>query len=62
MLLMGHLAYTPHAMQALHGDDEANNEKLIRELQGKSDRTAHYVCALALVHPDGASVDGRSLL
>ena len=39
-----------------HGDDEANNEKLIRELQGKSDRTAHYVCALALVYPDGREV------
>lgn len=36
-----------------HGDDEANNQKLIRELQGKEDRTAHYVCALALVYPDG---------
>ena len=26
-----------------HGDDNANNEKLIRELQGKRDRTGHYV-------------------
>ena len=43
-----------------HGDDQANNEKLIRELQGKSDRTAHYVCALALVHPDGASVTAEA--
>ena len=39
-----------------HGDDQANNEKLIRELQGKSDRTGHYVCALALVYPDGREV------
>ena len=39
-----------------HGDDQANNEKLIRELQGKSDRTGHYVCALALVCPDGREV------
>lgn len=39
-----------------HGDDNANNEKLIRELQGKADRTAHYVCALALVYPDGREV------
>ena len=36
-----------------HGDDEANNQKLISELQGKKDRTAHYVCALALVYPNG---------
>ena len=39
-----------------HGDDNANNEKLIRELQGKSNRTGHYVCALALVYPDGREV------
>ncbi len=39
-----------------HGDDNANNEKLIRELQGKRDRTGHYVCALALVYPDGREV------
>ena len=29
-----------------------NNEKLIRETKGKSNRTGHYVCALALVYPD----------
>ena len=39
-----------------HGDDNANNEKLIRELQGQSNRTGHYVCALALVYPDGREV------
>ena len=39
-----------------HGDDNANNEKLIQELQGQADRTAHYVCALALVYPDGREV------
>ena len=39
-----------------HGDDNANNEKLIRELQGKSNRTGYYVCALALVYPDGREV------
>ena len=44
----------------VHGDDVANNEKLIRELQCKSDRSAHYVCALALVHPDGASVTAEA--
>ena len=43
-----------------HGDDNANNEKLIHELQGKNDRTAHYVCALALVHPDGDSVTAEA--
>ena len=31
------------------GDDEANNQKLIQELKGRTDRGAHYVCALVLV-------------
>jgi XTP/dITP diphosphohydrolase len=39
-----------------HGDDEANNERLLRELGGKSDRSARYVCALALARPDGEVV------
>ena len=30
-------------------DDAANNRKLIQALSGKSDRGAHYVCALVLV-------------
>lgn len=43
--------------------DEANNEKLLRELakMPQEERTAHYVCALALMYPDGQSVtaEGR---
>ncbi len=37
----------------VHGDDTANNEKLIRELQGVENRRARYVCAIALARPDG---------
>ena len=42
----------------VHGDDEANNQKLIERLRPYSgdDRRAHYVCAVALVFPDGKSV------
>ena len=42
----------------MHGDDEANNQKLIERLRPYSgdDRRAHYVCAVALVFPDGKSV------
>lgn len=36
-----------------HGDDEANNKKLLAEMQGKTERGAHYVCAVACVFPDG---------
>jgi XTP/dITP diphosphohydrolase len=30
--------------------DDRNNQKVIAELQGKSDRRAHYVCVLVFVH------------
>ena len=36
-----------------HGDDAANNARLIRELVGSEDRRARYVCALALADPAG---------
>lgn len=38
-----------------HGDDAANNAKLIRELEasGKDDWTGHYIAALCLAFPDG---------
>ena len=41
-----------------HGDDAANNEKLLRELEGVSDdrRTARFVCSLAFVDEDGTQV------
>jgi XTP/dITP diphosphohydrolase len=34
----------------LDGDNVANNQKLIAALQGKTDRGAHYVCALVMVN------------
>ena len=39
----------------LHGDDKANNRKLLRELENVSEdkRGAHFTCAAALVLPDG---------
>ena len=38
------------------GGDEANNDKLLRELQGTQevDRTAHYMCAIAYVASSAA--------
>ena len=30
--------------------DQRNNEKLLREMQGMTDRRAHYYCVLALLH------------
>ena len=37
-------------------DDQANNRKVIDEMAGVSDRRAAFVCALALVWPDGTEL------
>ena len=39
----------------VHGDDQANNRKLLRDLENvpEGKRSAHYTCAAALVLPDG---------
>lgn len=34
------------------GDDEDNNDLLLKELSDKSDRSARYVCVMACVFPD----------
>lgn len=38
-----------------HGNDAANNALLLKNLQGKSDRTAAFICSLALAFPDGSA-------
>ena len=46
----------------VHGDDEANNDLLLQKLQGRSDRGAHYTCAIALARPDGSIVRAEGYL
>ena len=36
-----------------HGNDVANNAKLLKELEGKDDRYGEFVCAIACVMPNG---------
>ena len=36
-----------------HGDDEANNALLIKNLAGIADRSARFVCCIACVFPEG---------
>ncbi len=36
-----------------HGDDAANNAKLIEELRGVENRSARYVCSMVLASPGG---------
>jgi len=41
-----------------HGDDKANNDKLLAELREVSDtrRTAHFACAICCAWPDGRTL------
>ena len=37
----------------VHGDDEANLQKVLREMEGIANRRAQFVCAAAFVAPNG---------
>ena len=45
-----------------HGNDAANNAKLLADLEGKEDKSACFVCAFACVMPDGRefAAEGRA--
>ncbi len=45
-----------------HGNDQANRDLLLKNLEGKSDRSAHFCSAMALVYPDGREfvAEGRT--
>ena len=38
-----------------HGNDAANNALLLKNMEGERDRRAAFVCALAMVFPDGSA-------
>ncbi|MBQ8302531.1 MAG: RdgB/HAM1 family non-canonical purine NTP pyrophosphatase [Clostridia bacterium] len=42
--------------------DDANNALLLDKLSDKSDKTAHYTCAMALVYPDGREVTAEGYM
>ena len=44
-----------------HGNNQANRDKLQRELEGK-DRKAHFTCAIVIIYPDGEikTVEGKT--
>ncbi len=46
----------------VHGDDGANNALLMKKLEDKTDRGAHYTCAMALVFPDGREVTAEGYM
>lgn len=39
-----------------HGDTEANNALLLRNLEGETDRRAAFVCVIACTFPDGREI------
>ena len=45
-----------------HGNDQANNDLLLEKLSGKSDRGAHYTCAMVLAYPDGGIVEAEGYM
>ena len=46
----------------VHGEDEKNNDLLLENLQGKSDRRAHYTAAIVVAYPDGTTVEAEGYL
>ena len=46
----------------IHGDDEANNDLLLKKLENSVNRGAHYTCAMALVYPDGRMLTAEGYL
>ncbi len=40
-----------------HGDDEANNDLLLKNLEDKTDRSARFVCCIACVFPEKYAAD-----
>ena len=39
-----------------HGSDAENRATLLKNMQGITNRAAHFTCALALVYPDGKEI------
>ena len=45
-----------------HGNDTLNNELLLEKLSGKTDRGAHYTCAMVLAYPNGETLEAEGYL
>ncbi len=45
-----------------HGNDAENRALLLKNMEGKTDRSAHFTCAIAVVFPDGKeiTVEGKT--
>lgn len=45
-----------------HGDDEANNDLLIKNLTKKPNKAAHYTCAIVLAAPNGKTFSAEDYM
>lgn len=47
-----------------HGDDVANRRKILAEMVGvpMKDRTAHFICVISYVHPDGTEIVAEGIV
>ena len=45
-----------------HGDDEANNDLLIKNLTNESNKSAHYTCAIVLAAPNGKTFSAEDYI
>lgn len=50
------------ATDGTNASDTDNNALLLKKLEGKSDRSAHYTAAIALVYPDGKVVTAEGYM
>lgn len=42
-----------------HGNNENNRQKLLKNLQGKEDRSAYFECVLVLMYPNGEIISAQ---
>ena len=45
-----------------HGDDEANNDLLIKNLTNEPNKAAHYTCAIVLAAPNGTTFSAEDYM
>ena len=45
-----------------HSTDAENNALLLKNLSEKEDRSAHFICVVALVYPDGIEVSSEGFM
>ena len=45
-----------------HGDDEANNRLLLKNMEEMTDRRAYYTCAMVIAYPDGHTKEAEGYM